>query len=165
MTTAFVTVVSEYILCIFLGLIALKILIMIWRDEIDLTALISETNGDASMSRLQLLIFTFVIAISFFYLVLRNNFFPWVPDGVLTLLGISASTYAVGKGISYSRDEGVVKPDADSAVAAGAQAGAAAGAVAGAAAGAPAGAVAGAVTGAVAGAAVQNDTDKPGGGI
>jgi hypothetical protein len=157
MNASVVAVVCEYILCAFLGLIALKLLVMIWRDEIDLTAIISETNGDASMSRLQLLIFTFVIAISFFYMVLKNNAFPWVSDGVLTLLGISASTYAVGKGISYSRDEGVVKPDTDTAVSAGAQAGAQAGAAAGAAAGAPAGAVAGAVTGAVAGAVVQGE--------
>jgi hypothetical protein len=164
MNTAFVSVVCEYIICVFLGLIALKILVMVWRDEIDLTSVISEANGDASMSRLQLLIFTFVIAISFFYLVLKASIFPGIPDGVLTLLGISASTYAVGKGISYSRDEGVIKPDPDTAVAAAAQAGtlagAATGAVAGAAAGAPAGAAAGAVTGAVAGAAVQSDANQ-----
>jgi len=152
MNSSLVVVVCEYILCIFLGLLAAKLLVMIWRDEINLTSLVSETNGDASMSRLQLLIFTFVIAISFFYLVLKNNYFPWVSDGVLTLLGISASTYAVGKGISYSRDEGVTKPDPETAVAAGAMAGAAAGA--------PAGAMAGAVTGAVAGGVAGRDQGK-----
>jgi hypothetical protein len=157
MNSSVVVVVCEYILCVFLGLLAAKLLLMIWRDQINLTSLVSETNGDASMSRLQLLIFTFVVAVSFFYLVLKNNSFPLVSDGVLTLLGISASTYAVGKGISYSRDEGVTKPDPQTAIAAGAQAGATAGAAAGAAAGAPAGAAAGAFTGAVAGAVVQGD--------
>ena len=46
---------------------------------------------------------------SLFYLVEKSKDarFPDIPSGVLTLLGISASTYAVGKGISYSRDEGV----------------------------------------------------------
>ncbi len=150
MGKSIVVIACEYIFCIFLGLIAAKILLMIWRDEIDLSALLNETNGDASLSRLQLLIFTFVIAVSFFYLVLQNNSFPLVTDGVLTLLGISASTYAVGKGISYSRDEGVTKPDAPAAVAAGAKAGAAAGAMTG------------AISGAVAGAAVQNDLGNSG---
>ncbi|MFY9852580.1 MAG: hypothetical protein WAK26_01725 [Terracidiphilus sp.] len=59
------------------------------------------------MSRFQLLIFTFVIAISLFELVEKrtDGNFPEIPQGVLTLLGISASTYAVGKGISYSQPD------------------------------------------------------------
>jgi hypothetical protein len=81
---------------------------------------LAEANGQASMSRLQLLIFTFVIAVSLFMLVGRNSDpksnstnkgFPEIPNGVLILLGLSASTYAVGKGISYSRNEGVAAPD------------------------------------------------------
>jgi hypothetical protein len=97
-----------YILCIFLAILAGIILKMIWTGEIDLSGVLAEANGQASMSRLQLLIFTFVIAISLFMLVEKDGkTFPQIPDGVLTLLGISASTYAVGKGISYSREEGV----------------------------------------------------------
>lgn len=83
---------------------ALGVLI-IWRianKDIDLKYLICESSGQASMSRLQLLIFTFVIAIGFFELVQTKGAFPDVGNGVLTLLGISASTYAVGKGISAS---------------------------------------------------------------
>lgn len=100
--------VCGVILCVFLGLLGGLILWYIWTGRINLSSLLSEANGDASLSRFQLLIFTFVIAFSFFYLVETGHIFPNVPEGVLTLLGISASTYAVGKGISYSRDEGVM---------------------------------------------------------
>lgn len=99
----------EYVIAGFIGILAITILWLIWTNRIDLSDLLSEANGSASMSRFQLLIFTFVIAVSLFYLVEKRSdaSFPEVPTGVLTLLGISASTYAVGKGISYSRDEGV----------------------------------------------------------
>jgi hypothetical protein len=116
-----------YIVCGFLGLLAATILWMIWTKQIDLCKLLCEANGDASMSRLQLLIFTFVVAVSLFYLVEKGvnpAGFPDIPSGVLTILGISASTYAVSKGISFSREEGVTtktersqKRDADVAVA------------------------------------------------
>ena len=56
-----------FVLCAFIGLLGLTILVWIWQGKIDLSQLISEPNGSASMSRFQLLIFTFVIAISLFY--------------------------------------------------------------------------------------------------
>ncbi len=97
--------VCGLVLCLFIGLLGLTILVLIWRNKIDLSMLLAEANGDASMSRFQLLIFTFVIAISLFELVEGGKAFPDIPNGVLTLLGISASTYAVGKGISYSQPQ------------------------------------------------------------
>jgi hypothetical protein len=99
--------ICGYGVCLFMGLICLTLLWFIWTDKIKLESLLSESNGQASMSRFQLLVFTLVIAISLFIMVEHNGAFPEIPNGVLTLLGISASTYAVGKGISYSRDEGV----------------------------------------------------------
>jgi uncharacterized BrkB/YihY/UPF0761 family membrane protein len=112
------TTVCSIVVCGFIGILAITILWLIWTDRIDLSQLVSETNGDASMSRFQLLIFTFVVAVSLFYLVEKSteSKFPDIPSGVLTLLGISASTYAVGKGISYSRDEGVTTSDERDAV-------------------------------------------------
>ncbi len=113
--TELMIVVCGFVVCGFIGLLAGTILWFIWTGKIDLTKLLSEANGDASLSRLQLLVFTFVVAVSLFYLVEKGNGgkfqFPDIPSGVLTLLGISASTYAVGKGISYSRDEGVTTPE------------------------------------------------------
>ncbi len=102
--------------CVFLGALALIVLWLIWTDRIRLDSMLQEPNGNASMSRFQLFVFTMVIAFSFFYLVAESSNrqdgkFPQVPDGVLVLLGISASTYAVGKGISFSRDEGVKTPE------------------------------------------------------
>ena len=93
---------------------------MLFRS-IDLKFLLSEKDKDseravASMSRFQLLIFIFVIAFSFFLVVISNikivqrqtkvdyNNLPELPDvprGVLELLGISASSYAVSKAIQH----------------------------------------------------------------
>lgn len=112
--------ICGYILCGFLALLAITIIALIWgvpgfwgknNKGIDLSHLLNEANGQASMSRFQLLIFTFVIAISLFELAEKNPKmeFPDIPQGVLTLLGISASTYAVGKGISYSQPD-LIKP-------------------------------------------------------
>ena len=103
--------VCGYGVCLFMALLAGTLLIFIWMGRINLYGRVSEANGAASMSRFQLLIFTLVVAISLFILVEKGGRFPEIPDGVLTLLGISASTYAVGKGISYSREEGVTTPE------------------------------------------------------
>ncbi|HEY6767639.1 MAG TPA: hypothetical protein VI386_23030 [Candidatus Sulfotelmatobacter sp.] len=68
--------------------------------KIDITLLLSESGGGASMSRFQLLIFTFVIGLSFFLIVVSTGKFPNpIPSEVMTLLGISATTYGVSKGI------------------------------------------------------------------
>jgi uncharacterized membrane protein YgcG len=74
-------------------------------NKIDISSLLAEGTGDtskASMSRFQLLIFTFVIGMSFFLVVLCECKIPEIPNQVLTLLGISASTYGVSKGIHAS---------------------------------------------------------------
>ncbi|HEY4932252.1 MAG TPA: hypothetical protein VII23_11830 [Terriglobales bacterium] len=106
--------VFGFVLCAFVGLLGGTIIVWIWQGKIDLSALISESNGQASMSRFQLLIFTFVIAIGLYELIelrVSTTGFPDIPNGVLTLLGISASTYAVGKGISYSQPQTLTPQD------------------------------------------------------
>ena len=91
-------------------LFGMVILVEIIRGNIDLSGLLSE-DGKASMSRFQLLIFTFVIALSLFLMVAENGTkFPDIPANVLTLLGISASTYAVSKGIQAGGKNGAAKP-------------------------------------------------------
>jgi hypothetical protein len=94
----------------FLGLLAVSIIYFILTGKINLARLISEPNGDASMSRFQLLIFTFVIAASLFLVIASPDppVFPKdVPQGVLLLLGISSSSYLVSKGIQFSSDQGI----------------------------------------------------------
>jgi hypothetical protein len=81
------------------------VLAAIASGKIDISHLLEEKSPDgatgaASMSRFQLLIFTFVIALSLFLIVVNTGGFPdKIPPEVLTLLGISATTYAVSKGI------------------------------------------------------------------
>src|SRR5215472_2287171 len=105
-------------LCLLIAALGLLVLRLIYTGKIDLSRLISEPNGDASMSRFQLLIFTFVIALSLFLVIIGNGsktepdckdcpHFPDIPGTILSLLGISASSYLVSKGIQFSNDEGV----------------------------------------------------------
>lgn len=94
-------------------LFGFAILISIANGTMDLSELLSETGSKgASMSRFQLLIFTLVISLSLFLLVVSQNKFPEVPAQILTLLGISSSTYAVSKGIQMSGNGGDGNQDA-----------------------------------------------------
>lgn len=102
---------SGWIALGFLAFLGIAILYYIFTNRIDLSRLISEPNGDASMSRFQLLVFTFVIAASLFLIIAAPyppRFPDVVPHGILILLGISASSYLVSKGIQFSTPEGVV---------------------------------------------------------
>ena len=83
----------------FADVFAFLILAAIASGKIDIGTLLSESGGGASISRFQLLIFTFVVAISFFLVVVHTDGLPNVPGTVLVLLGISAGTYGVSKGI------------------------------------------------------------------
>ena len=58
----------------------------------------------ASMSRFQLLIFTFVIAGLYLALCLENGRLIDIPENVLLLLGLSSGTYAASKGIKAVSD-------------------------------------------------------------
>jgi hypothetical protein len=86
-------------------LFGFMVLAAIASGKIDISRILEEKSaaggtGTASMSRFQLLIFTFVIALSLFLIVVNTGRFPdKIPPEVLTLLGISATTYAVSKGI------------------------------------------------------------------
>ena len=98
--------VIGWILTVFIGLLALMILVKIWKGDIDLNYLISDENGWASLSRFQFLVFTFVVAMSLFYLVVVGTppAYPVVPPEILALLGISGGSYVLSKGMQNSRD-------------------------------------------------------------
>lgn len=111
--------VIGWILTIFLSALALLLLWLIATGKIDLRLLISEKDGIASLSRFQFLIFTFVIAMSLFYLIAIKGDYPNIPGEILALLGISGGSYVVSKGIQTSRDVGIVeasKPEAPAVV-------------------------------------------------
>lgn len=115
MTT--VSVAAGWLICLIVGLIGAIVLWKMADGTINLSRLISEPNGDASVSRLQLLIFTFVVALSLFLVIVSNcgtgkcPAFPPIPSGVLSLLGISASSYLVSKGIQFSDKGGIEDRD------------------------------------------------------
>jgi type IV secretory pathway VirB6-like protein len=116
-----------YMVCGLVGLFGIAVLWQILTGKIDLNLLISEKSQSgqaaASMSRFQFLIFTFVISLSLFLIVVSNAKlrqtdenakraadqtlpgFPEIPGGVLALLGISASSYTVSKAIQANKDQ------------------------------------------------------------
>src|ERR1044072_8835154 len=106
-----VSTLASWVALGFLGLIGIAILYYVFTGRIDLSGLISEPSGEASMSRFQLLVFTFVIAASLFLIIASATPSPKFPDvipnGILVLLGISASSYLVSKGIQQSSPEGL----------------------------------------------------------
>lgn len=93
-----------------MGLLCMMLLYKMWTNQINLSSLLMEANGDASMCRFQLLVFSLVVAVGMYLYMLNHLDLPKLDQSILTLLGISASTYAAGKGISFSRPEGVTKP-------------------------------------------------------
>jgi len=118
----FLELLAGYVIC---ALVAIFGFVVVWKlatGQIDLSALLHEKDGSgagASMARFQLLVFIFVIALSFFLVVISNikivqyrpgergvPVLPEVPRGVLLLLGISTSGYAVGKAIQHGAGTG-----------------------------------------------------------
>lgn len=101
-----------WVLVVFVGLLELLILWKIWVGDIDLNKLISEANGDASLSRFQFLIFTFVISMSLFLVVVSSGpaFPAEIPAGIFVLLGISGGSYVVSKGIHVNKEMEETKP-------------------------------------------------------
>lgn len=86
------------------GLLGAVVLLKLYKGDIDLSLLISEQNGQASLSRFQFLIFTFVIAMGLLLMILAKLKtgqigFPDINSGVWGLLGISGGSYVISKGI------------------------------------------------------------------
>jgi hypothetical protein len=103
-----------WILALFVAIVGAIIIGLMATGRIDLSRLLSEPNGDASFSRFQFLIFTFVVALSLFLVIVGGptckdcpKFPAAIPGTVLALLGISSSSYLVSKGIQFSNEEGV----------------------------------------------------------
>ena len=96
---------------VFVGVLIVEIFIgvagsiILWRmvdGTIKLEKLISEDDGTASLSRFQLLVFTFVIAMSLFLVIVGKTppaFPKEIPPEILALLGISGGSYMISKAI------------------------------------------------------------------
>ncbi|MFK0731462.1 MAG: hypothetical protein HEQ35_28070 [Gloeotrichia echinulata IR180] len=100
------------LLTIFVAVLEVFILIFIWdgtwnanknpKRGINLEKLISESSGEASLARFQLLIFTFVISMSLVLIITGSSppkFPATIPDQILGLLGISSTSYVIGKAL------------------------------------------------------------------
>lgn len=105
-------ILTAWLIPVFIALLGLLVLWKIWNGDIKLQGLINESSGEASMSRFQLLIFTFVIAMSLFLIIINEMKFPEVPGSVWTLLGISGGSYLISKGIQCKSEEEEKKIDA-----------------------------------------------------
>jgi hypothetical protein len=105
---------TGYAALIFLFLLSMIFLLDLVTNKINLSQMLEELDGGASLSRFQLLVFTFVVGFSFFVVVANNKEgkLPEIPNNVLALLGVSASTYAVSKGLQVS--SGKTSPDPES---------------------------------------------------
>ncbi len=109
MTNDFMTLalVAGWIVTVFVGLMGLAIVVLIAAQKIKLDKVLEEPGTEkASLSRLQFLIFTFVIAMSLFLVIVGDGtpaFPKEIPVGILALLGISGGTYAVSKGVESNK--------------------------------------------------------------
>lgn len=113
---------------ILLFLFGFLVLAAIATNQIDISQILEEKGvGGASMGRFQLLVFTFVIGLSFFLVVLCDCKIPDLPNSVLGLLGVSATTYGVGKGIQATASKDGTGEHGDGGPAGGGQAGGPAG--------------------------------------
>ena len=89
--------------------------VVIWKmtvNRIDLGQLVSEPGADqkASLSRFQLLVFTFVVAGLFLILSIENGQLMDIPNSVLGLLGISGGSFLVSKGLTNAKGAGTQEP-------------------------------------------------------
>ena len=99
---------AEWIVLVFIAAAGLIVLYKLYDGKISLDGLLSESPdtsgpGKASMSRLQLMLFTFVIAGLYLTLSLEAGYLIEIPNQVLGLLGISGASYVFSKGIQASK--------------------------------------------------------------
>ena len=125
-------IVAEWIVVVFIAGVAAMVLVKIWTNKIDLSGLLSESadpataaavagaaaaagpppvgapaggplpTTKASLSRLQLLLFTVVIVGLYLTLSLEAGAMVEIPNQVLGLLGISGGSYVISKGIQMN---------------------------------------------------------------
>jgi hypothetical protein len=106
-------IVAEWIVVLFIAGVAAMVLFKMWTDKSSLTGLLSESSDPtaaaaglppkASLSRLQLLLFTMVIVGLYLTLSLEAGAMVEIPNQVLGLLGISGGSYVVSKGIQLNK--------------------------------------------------------------
>lgn len=89
--------VAGWVAVLFTGALGAIILYKMLTGKINLEKLLSEEDGKASLSRLQFLIFTYVIAMGLLVVIFNTGSLPEIPEGVYYLLGISGASYVGSK--------------------------------------------------------------------
>ncbi len=100
--------VMGWTVTVLIGAFAIAIIYKMIKGDINLMYLIAGADGDASLSRFQFLIFTFVIALGLFLIILSANppAFPTaIPGGILALLGISGGSYVTSKAVDANANK------------------------------------------------------------
>jgi uncharacterized BrkB/YihY/UPF0761 family membrane protein len=104
--------VMGWTVTILVGAFALAIIYKMLKGDINLMYLIAGADGDASLSRFQFLIFTFVIALGLFLIILSQSPVPafpaTIPGGILALLGISGGSYVTSKAVDANASKPTV---------------------------------------------------------
>jgi len=105
----FLALVMGWTLTILFAAFALAIIYKMIKGDIDLRYLIAGADGDASLSRFQSLIFTFVIGLGLFLIIVSKTPNPGFPDSIhgsiLALLGISGGSYVTSKAVDANANK------------------------------------------------------------
>jgi len=104
----FLALVMGWIVTVLIAAFALAIIYKMLKGDINLMYLIAGPDGDASLARFQFLVFTFVIALGLFLIILSANppTFPGtIPGGILALLGISGGSYVTSKAVDANANK------------------------------------------------------------
>jgi len=100
--------VMGWVVTVLIAAFALAIIYKMLKGEINLMYLIAGSDGDASLSRFQFLIFTFVIGLGLFLIILSGNppqFPKEIAGGILALLGISGGSYVTSKAVDANASQ------------------------------------------------------------
>lgn len=106
---------AGWVLLALLAIYGLIVGIKMYRGTIDLSHLLAETNGQASLSRFQFLLFTYVVAGGVLLALISSLksggalVFPDINGDILSLMGISGGSYVVSKGIQKQAE--IANPD------------------------------------------------------
>jgi hypothetical protein len=101
-----------WIVALFVFGLGARVIYLIWTNKIDLSFLLSDGTDKASLARFQLLIFTFVIALSLYLVTVKTSAFPAIPNEILGLLGISGGSFVLSKGIDARRSPQQLREEA-----------------------------------------------------
>jgi len=104
----FLALIMGWIVTVLIAAFALAIIYKMVKGDINLMYLIAGGDGDASLARFQFLVFTFVIALGLFLIILSTNppTFPTaIPGGILALLGISGGSYVTSKAVDANANK------------------------------------------------------------